>query len=251
MTTITQRILDEIALKPGTTNKEVADKLGLTTNTVSATTTQLVQRGRLTRAVVGKTISNINFNGFYIKADPVKKVGNVSKPVANVHKDPAPKRKAEARSLDSMLDEFAGAVALSLASKIKDRLVDELQAIVPTTHPEAIRPLVEEFKQRMLECQAPTKTQLPRVVIAGLLPQQAGMIQFEFHDAFDLVFWNNGDPKSLRGVLTGAAHVIELYTKIGHDTEELIKKYWGTPHRVSGMSEIRTLLTELFVKEGK
>lgn len=252
----TDRIRADVAAHPGTTNKAIAERLDLDASFVAAITGSEFRAGRFTRKRASATISNVAIYAYWPAA---KHPANVSKPLENVSKPAvmapspaAPKRKAPLPplGLDALLDQFASAVALELTERIKGRLVEELQALLPQG--EAVRPLLEEIKARVSAGAAPVGAdKLPAVVIAGLLPQQAGLIQQEFHDAFRLAFWKDESPSQLKDMARRADHVVTFSGKLGHWVEDAIKSVGKEPRRVmGGMTQLRDLLMEIYVKEG-
>lgn len=248
--TKTDRIRFDVARHPGATTKDIAQRTGIDPNTVSAITGAEAKAGRMRREVASSTISNVKVYAYW------SALGNVSKPLENVSK-PSPRPAAKPHSkpaagLDALLDQVAGAIALELTSRIRERLADELQQVLPTTAPtrDPVRLLDEITRRIALNAPAAPKDRLDTALIVGLLPAQAGMIQSEFHDAFDLKFWQDGPPSQLKDLVRGADHVITFSGKLGHHVEETIKSTGKSFVRImGGMTQLRDTLTTIYVKE--
>lgn len=88
-----------------------------------------------------------------------------------------------------------------------------------------------------------------RVLIAGLLPQQAGMIQSEFGEVYDLSFWKDESLRALKSRAESAEVTITFTSKIGHAAENAIKAT-NTEYRrcVGGMTSLRDMLTRMYVE---
>lgn len=244
-------VRSDIAKHPGATNNDVAARTGISAAHVASVTSTDLKHGKMARKQISSTISNAPIYAYWIAPD------NVPSAPDNVLKEREPKERRSkprvpAGGLDGILDQFARAVALELAGRIKDQLIEELQAITPATHTrESVRPLLAEIQQRIAAAATPTKARLPKVVVIGLLPAQAGMIQSEFHDVFEFDFWKDGSPSQLKDMVRGAEHVIIFSGKSGHYVEEVLKSAGKPFHRVmGGMTQLRDLITSLYVKEG-
>ena len=91
-----------------------------------------------------------------------------------------------------------------------------------------------------------------KVLIAGLLPQQAGMIQSEFGEVFDLAFWKDESLQALKHRAEAAQVTITFTSKIGHAAENAIKSTNTEYHRcVGGMTSLRDMLTRMYVENDK
>ena len=93
------------------------------------------------------------------------------------------------------------------------------------------------------------KVSKKRVLIAGLLPQQAGMIQSEFGEVFDLSFWKDESLRALKSRAESAEVTITFTSKIAHAAEDAIKTTSTEYHRcVGGMTSLRDMLTRMYVE---
>jgi hypothetical protein len=96
-----------------------------------------------------------------------------------------------------------------------------------------------------------SRNRLPCVLVAGLLPAQAGMIQNEFGEVLKLRFADaSASLQQLKDSARGVDAAFTFTGKISHGVEEAIQAT-GTPlHRVSGgMSSLRDRLTRFVVNE--
>lgn len=153
--------------------------------------------------------------------------------------------------LDTLVEELARSIAQHVLSRVEAQLAAQLGQILPrTTQP--LTPIsVEALTARLLPVEH-ADTKRPTVLIAGLLPSQAGVIQQEFHDVFDLRFYMVEENLSrLRDMLPGAQHVFTFTSKISHKVEETMKSFGVTIHRCSGgMTMLKEQLLNLYVSLG-
>lgn len=236
-----QMIRQYVTTHPGKTCKEIAEALGIPIGTVSGTTTVEFKEGRMSRVLVGRTLSNAPVYGYAITDTETV----VSTPETVVSK---PKRSAKPAVLDTLLDQFASNIAMSLVERVKDRLIEELQSIVPQVETQS-RPLLEEIQARIAVAVPAVADKRKKVVIVGLLPSQAGHITNEFHDAFDLRFVESGDkPGRVKDAAKDADGVFLFSSKLGHHVEESLKSM-GKPFTriMGGMTQLRDALTAMYV----
>lgn len=266
-------VLKCINAHTGLTNAEIAEKTGLNPNSVSAITNQLYTKKKQVRRTTNKDDRIVYFP--LAKAEPppapAPKVEAPAKPVEPatapvVEPQPVPKvveppkqsiaeHSANLSGLIAKFDDFATQLAAHFAARLKGKLVEEMMAIslphVPT-QPAPVMPTVEELKARITgAAPAPAAPVLKRVTIIGLLPQQSGMIQNEFHDVFNLAFFKDGPSQQLRDVVRNADHVITFTSKIPHHFENIIKSAGkGVIRAYGGMTELRDRLMKLYVEGG-
>lgn len=242
-----QQIEAFVASNPGATSSVVAEALGVQRNRVSASLQYLFKGGRVHRELVGKTITNAPFYGYY--PPKAKPSDSVVKPSENVVK----KRRAKPTNqhsldLNALVDDLATSLADTLAqqvaAKLKDRLMHQLSTALPalTAPPPQIHaPIINAPRDRK-----------KKVLVAGLLPQQAGMIQSEFGDVFDLSFWKDESLHALKAKAEAAEVTITFTSKLGHAAENAIKTTGTEYHRcVGGMTSLRDMLTRMYVESGE
>lgn len=150
---------------------------------------------------------------------------------------PIPDETPESVSTGLSLDNIVALIASNLATEIANRVVTLLNGHLQTKLNKALLPKME------------VKMRKPKLCIAGLLPQQAGMISSEFASVFDLYFWKNEEPRKLKEYASSCEAVFTVTDFIGHDTENLIKSVNGNLIRVSGgMTRLRETLTNYWVE---
>lgn len=266
-------ILPWLKDNPGKTSSEIAAAIDWTTQRVSTALWVMASRAspevvRVPRYVPGRTTPTWLYSCTESGETPTPKVISRITPVigsggdvvthvfdswgdekAIPHQNAvAPPREGK---LDTLVEELARSIAQHVLSRVEAQLAAQLGQILPkTTQP--LTPIsVEALTARLLPVeQAGAKR--PTVLIAGLLPSQAGVIQQEFHDVFDLRFYMVEENLSrLRDMLPGAQHVFTFTSKISHKVEETMKSFGVTIHRCSGgMTMLKEQLLNLYVSLG-
>lgn len=252
---LTERIIACIEDHHGATTAQVAEMLQHQRASINPMMSQLAKKGRLTRTLLGHTPSNIAFYGYWPAS---KQLSNVQESVSNVQESVSKAHKHRAKlapsrtqtspatlDLNALVEDLATSLADTLAqqvsAKLKDRLMAQLATQLPTLAappPQIHAPIINE-----------PKTSKKRVLIAGLLPQQAGMIQSEFGEVFDLTFWKDESLHALKHRAESAQVTITFTSKIGHAAENAIKTTSTEYHRcVGGMTSLRDMLTRMYVE---
>lgn len=212
---------------PGVTNYEIAAALDMKPSTVASQTTQMIQRGVLTRQKVGSTLSNVARYAFF----------------APLTEEIVPSAKKPKSTMDDMVasfvDQFANTLVTALVETLKPRIEAKLREALPAALPKINPPAP---KQEVL----PSKK---KVLVVGLLPQQAGMIASEFGEVFDLNF---ADKDALNGKLkTQVLHsdlVVGMVGFISHAQDDILQMAGGYYRKCSGgMTRLRDLLTQEYV----
>ena len=131
---------------------------------------------------------------------------------------------------------------------ISGQLADALDATAgpPTTAPaDPIAPTDSGQAGKARADKAPK----PRVLVVGLLNDQASMIEKEFRDCLDLRFLRAGAPsQAVRSAAASCDHIVCMTGFIDHPTDTLLRKAGATYHGVAGgMTRLRDTLTELYV----
>ena len=247
-----QQIEAFVAANPGATSGTVAAHLSIARNRAGASLQYLFKHGRLHRELGGTTITNVPFYAYYpANHKPSENVAKPSENVAKRRKAPTPSRtRTNATTLDlnalvdSLATSLADTLAQQVAAKLKDRLMAQLATQLPALAappPQIHAPIINE-----------PKVSKKRVLIAGLLPQQAGMIQSEFGEVFDLAFWKDESLHALKSRAESAEVTITFTSKIGHAAENAIKTTRTEYHRcVGGMTSLRDMLTRMYVENDK
>jgi hypothetical protein len=88
----------------------------------------------------------------------------------------------------------------------------------------------------------------PKVLVVGLLPNQAGIVQSEFYEAFDIRFAESDTPtKRLESMASDCDRVMLMTNFISHSTQDAVKKHPGFERIQGGVSKVKDRLTELFI----
>ena len=259
MTTDLQRVLEHIDANPGSLTRDISAALSIKNSTVAVHTKMLHDRGLVTReSVKGRqgppafrytVVDKTEQPSVSYPVSPATVCGPITRqpePAPELHK---PLSEPSPTSIELLLEQWAEGMANALAdqivegvkaklgAKLESRLPTVVPTVLPTAVPKLIKPAVTVSKAK--------------VVIVGLLPAQAGMIQQEFHECFDITFCEADHVGSrLRGLLGHVEHVVSMTKFVSHDTQELIKLHHGTInyHRIhGGMSQLRDLLTNLYI----
>jgi hypothetical protein len=157
-----------------------------------------------------------------------------------------------AGTLTDFADALAKAIAQHVVSRVRQHLETQLQAILP---PPAANPLpisIEQLAQRIAG-NAPVADVAKKqtVLIAGLLPNQAGIIDREFGDVFDLRYYMIGQSmKQLAAMASTVDHVFTFTSKVSHAVEEIMVGKGHKIHRCSGgMTMLKDQLLKLYMGE--
>lgn len=244
-----QQIEAVVAANPGSTSGQVAEHIGVARNRAGAALQYLFKRGRLSREPAGHTITNVPFYAYYPPTPtPSENVARASENVVKRRKASTHSRtqtNAATIDLNALVENLATSLADTLAQQVAAKLKDKLMAQLATQLPALAAPPPQIHAPVINEPRA----NKPKVLIAGLLPQQAGMIQSEFGEVFDLTFWKDESLHALKSRAESAAVTITFTSKIGHAAESAIKAT-STEYRrcVGGMTSLRDMLTRMYVE---
>ena len=248
---LTERIIACVEDHPGTTTGQVAEMLQHQRASINPMMSQLAKKGRLTRTLIGHTPSNIAFYGYW---PANKQLSNVQESVSKARKNRAKLAPSRTQTnpatldLNALVENLATSLADTLAQQVAARLKDKLMAQLATQLPALAAPPPQIHAPIINEPRA----HKPKVLIAGLLPQQAGMIQSEFGEVFDLTFWKDESLQALKHRAEAAQVTITFTSKIGHAAESAIKATSTEYHRcVGGMTSLRDMLTRMYVENDK
>ena len=252
---LTERIIACVEDHPGATTGQVAEMLQHQRASINPMMSQLAKKGRLTRTLLGHTPSNIAFYGYW---PATAQLSNVQESVSNVQESAPKARKPRAKpahsrtrtnattlDLNALVEDLATSLADTLAKQVAAKLKDRLMAQLATQLPALAAPPPQIHAPIINE----PRVSKPKVLIAGLLPQQAGMIQSEFGEVFDLAFWKDESLHALKSRAESAEVTITFTSKIGHAAENAIKATNTEYHRcVGGMTSLRDMLTRMYVE---
>ena len=244
-----QQIEAFVAANPGATSGQVASSVGLEQKNAGAALLYLFKQGRLSREPAGHTITNVPFYAYFPPTTtPSANVARASENVVKRRKASTPSRtrtNATTLDLNALVEDLATSLADTLAQQVAAKLKDRLMAQLATTLPALAAPPPQIHAPIINEPRAVKK----KVLIAGLLPQQAGMIQSEFGEVFDLAFWKDESLHALKSRAESAEVTITFTSKIGHAAENAIKATSTEYHRcVGGMTSLRDMLTRMYVE---
>jgi hypothetical protein len=155
-----------------------------------------------------------------------------------------------AGTLTDFADALAKAIAQHVVSRVKEHLETQLQAILPPLASDPTPISIEQLTARVTASET-TKPKKPIVLIAGLLPNQAGIIGTEFGDVFDLRFYMIGQSlKQLAAMASYADSVFTFTSKVSHAVEEVMVGKGHKIHRCSGgMTMLKDQLLKLYMGE--
>ena len=137
------------------------------------------------------------------------------------------------------IEKFAQDLAQFVVDEVEHEVVQRLTLLIPS---------IEQGVERKLHTTAvaPAKRRLPKVVIVGLLPQQAGVLATEFQELLDLSFWKDESPGKLKDMVKAAVWTLVHTGHVSHQTIELIKSCGKVPVLINGgMSQMRDRLLAL------
>lgn len=252
---------------PKCTSKMVAAATGLTQGDAAGRLKALVDQGRLKRYPVSKTITGVTVFGYeFVGVDskahvkrtkirqhtPEKKINDTPRVHAELHEATGlldtPVHSTV--SFDTALDALAKGLADVIVGRVKQNIAVELNSMLPEPVPAVALPSLAEVMGRITSHTAlpAPKSGSKKVLIVGLLPQQAGMINSEFGDCFDLSFWKDDGIDKLRALAASADVSLVHIAHTSHGTTEIAKKHSKDFRQVTGgMSSMRDELTKLFV----
>lgn len=220
------QIVQYLKDNPRATNSQIAHALGMQASTVASQTTQLVQRGVLDRELDGATLSGVRRFGFFVRE--------------NVISAESAKKGTTQNSLDALVAKFVDGLAEQLVDAVVTNLKPALESKLKEALPKALP---------RINPPAPKQEVLPgkrKVLVVGLLPQQAGMISQEFGDVFDMSFADKDAVNGkLRSQVLSAELVIGMTGFISHSQDDILQAAGGNYRKCpGGMTRLRDLLTE-------
>lgn len=238
------------------TNNQLSQLVGRPSSSVAVVTGTLFKQGRVARKTVGKTPSGIEKFGYF-------PVAATSKPArTHKHRNSIAKVSNEPNaqgSLDVLIDTLAKQMADQVIVRLKSHLSANVALLAPPVPPtpEVLTGSLDDLDDLVIAKppKAPepvvVKDKLRKVVVIGLLPQQAGLIQSEFHDTFDLSFWQDGAGGGINKLkaVAAAADMVFVHTRhISHAVTDAIKVVRVPVTNVNGgMTQLRDALTKYYV----
>jgi len=144
-------------------------------------------------------------------------------------------------SLDTLITEAAHNIAQKMLIQIKEELMMGLEDLVVEVAPRVNKKITE------------TKSSVKKVkvLITGLLAHQAGIISSEFHECFDLDFWNDrtgGSTEQLKSMAKRADVILYHKNHASHNHQEIIKSVGGNIKIINGgMSTMKDALEDMYI----
>lgn len=90
------------------------------------------------------------------------------------------------------------------------------------------------------------KSERLKILVTGLLPQQANLIEKEFGNEFNLRFWKDKGLASLKHSVTACDIALLIVNKASHKTSDILKANCKNYNLVTGgLTSLRTKLKEL------
>lgn len=234
------------------TNRTLCTQFNCTIGYMATRTKQLFDKGYVTREIVGRTPTGTDIYG-YKAHDLVTPTMNKRERLTTVR----PRRDngktsqpIQSDDIASMIQNIGNALAKQIVAQValslQPMLQRELAAVIPE-QPVEIPKL--DVKALISTQTAPKRERLTKVGIVGLLPQNAGVISTEFHDKFDLKFWDGGSNSSLKSLGISCEYV--LCTKwCGHKHVETLKSVGAnTRFLPGGMEQLRETLVNLYLED--
>lgn len=154
--------------------------------------------------------------------------------------EPAPVQAARGSELLHEIDAALKTLAGVLAGRFLDHLQSELSQLASVRLPEIVSSVVPESSHR----------KLPRVLVMGLKPQQAGLIMQEFGACLDLRFWKEEGVTKLDSMAKNADVVVSMTDFITHSQEDHVKDLPYYRRQGGGLGGLRDTLTRLYVEHG-
>jgi hypothetical protein len=246
------QILDYIQMHPNSLAKDIAAAFGMRQTSMSARLLKFYTQGRLTRApekigLTGVTTYRYSFASTDTTYQKARKTTR-----DNVKPSPA---KSDPINIEEGLKAVADSLVDALMGMVRARLVEQVGQIVQDV-PVVSKVNAEELLARVRPpALAAPVSKLRPILIIGLLPRQKGEIVKDFHDVFDMRFWNDNEnsQEQLRKGLEFADKVLLHTAHCSHSTQDTIRQKASSKLVfVSGaVSAMKDVLTSLYVEEVK
>lgn len=244
---ISQTVLQHLQTARNASSKQVQRATGLNSAKIGAALRDHTVAGRFIREE-DDTYTFVHAN---MNVPGKKKV--ITKQVPQTPVTPVTKQVAQP-DLNAIVEEvgknLAGQIINVLEASLKKWLTEQLTALVSANAPSYLTLSKSEPPSKPEQKQIVNK--LPKVCVCGLMPQQAGMIQTEFHQTFDLTFWNNKQGDSNESLLAHGKNCEAVFLHIDHSAhhiENTLKSVRAKIVKVpGGMTAMRDALTNYFIE---
>ena len=240
-----QELLDFLVDNMGATNNEIAEHFNCTPGYAATRTKQLFNTGYATREPAGRTLTGSQILKHFAKksvtpAMPKKERLKAEKPVGERLEIGGIGGIGE--MIQNLSDAIAKQIAASVVVSLQASLTRELASVVPQQAPKQLT-----LNLGNLPPEPPVIK--PRIGILGLLPAQVEVIEREFGDVFNLLYWKEEGSSTLKAI--GRTSEIVFVTRwCSHGATETLKSVGAKWRFVEGgLSELKNLLTALYVEK--
>ena len=263
-----------IAEHPDATSADVAAHFGSTLGYASTRLKQMVDAKRIVVSKTGKTLTNRRRNHYQVvpvspdaekpeRATVVEKMAKVKRtPTSeNTLVNPQPAvlsidltdtiKTLAASLVDSLVSHVVAAVHTDLATKLAASLpnITLPQLPAPTTDaPDAQHHYDDAVVVGGTAAPIKPKARRPKIGVVGLLPQQRVVIDKEFSNDIDLLYWKDESNAALKSL--GISCSITFVTKwASHSQMETLKSVGANARFLhGGMDQLRDALTDAYVE---
>lgn len=244
-----QAILEFVQKNPGSTVADASEVIDTTPGSVDASVRILVNKRLIQRvqSAPGGAKGRAPYKLYPFGYDATQSVSTPAAVLPVAHPAPAP------LTIERTIQEFVSALVSQVTTQVTAQLHATLQAQVDDAIAKAVKSVVIPAPEKGIAAgptaPAPRKR---RVLIVGLLPQQAGMIQQEFHRELDLSFYQTTEHRNRLASAAGHADIVISMTKfIDHSVTETIKAAKANLRYCNGgLTALRDILTEEYAHHG-
>ena len=132
-------------------------------------------------------------------------------------------------SIDSIIE--------SLAKELVKSFVGHLRI--------ALSESVEDDLSKFLPAKGIIKSHKKRILVIGLMPQQAAIINLEYGNKFDIRFEDSSvSPGALKGKADTMDTVLGMVNFMGHDQQDMVRYVKDYRRVAGGLSSLRDILTK-------
>lgn len=227
-----KRVLEFVVSRPGQSMKQISEELEIALSSVWTVLTQLEASGDVQARIDGAGRRKAKYyypTGDAYKAQPAPAA--VEAPPLTV--SPMSLDATVKAFVEPLVSRIVDDVNTQVKAQLEARLAEALPAVMPAVSPKPVEPRVETKAKR-------------RILIVGLLPQQAGLIQQEFHRELDLDFYQTTEHRNR--LASKARHVdlvISMTKFIDHSVTETIRAAKANLRYCNGgLTALRDILTE-------
>lgn len=159
----------------------------------------------------------------------------------------------EPSGIEGLVDQLAQAIAQQLMPRLYHYLLQGLPLVPSLPAPVLNRTTLDDPLPAIDNTYTPkpaARVKLPKVLVLGLLANQTGHIQAEYHQVFDLHFWNTSEgTERLRSITRRADMGFIHINHNGHHTQDILREA-GIPFKLvgGGMTQMRQFLQDYFIE---